>query len=70
MDDMVITGNDEDKITKLKKKLPEEFDLKDLEKLRYFLGVEFARSKKGSIISHCLLPLKQTINSTSRIEVF
>lgn len=45
MDDMVITRDDENEITRLKKKLSEEFDIKYFEKLIYFLSVEFARTK-------------------------
>lgn len=52
VDDMVITGNDGKQITKLKRRLSEEFDIKDLGKLRYFFGVKFARSKGSLVMSH------------------
>lgn len=45
VDDIVIRGDDEEEIIRLKKEFLEEFELKDLGKLRYFLGVEFAGSK-------------------------
>ncbi|KAA0054215.1 putative mitochondrial protein [Cucumis melo var. makuwa] len=35
------------KITRLKKKMGDEFEIKDLENLKYFLGIEVARSRKG-----------------------
>ena len=35
----------------LKTKLAQEFEIKDLDKLRYFFGIEVAQSKKGIYIS-------------------
>ncbi|CAN6439865.1 unnamed protein product [Victoria cruziana] len=46
VDDMIITGDDCEEIDRLKKILVVEFELKDLGKLRYFLGIELARSKE------------------------
>jgi Reverse transcriptase (RNA-dependent DNA polymerase) len=46
VDDLVITGSDQIRIDALKKHLRLEFDMKDLGKLRYFLGIEIARSHK------------------------
>lgn len=39
MDDVIIIDNDENEITRLRKRLSEEFDIKDLSKLGYFLGM-------------------------------
>lgn len=47
VDDMVMTGNDKDEMNKLKGVLGAEFELKDLGNLKYFLGIEVARSSKG-----------------------
>lgn len=47
VDDMVITGNNEKAINDLKKFLNSCFKIKDLGPLRYFLGIEVARSKAG-----------------------
>ena len=47
VDDMVVTGNDPEEITKLQKLLAAEFELKDLGQLKYFLGIEVSRSKAG-----------------------
>ena len=44
VDDMVVTENDSSEITALQKKLAAEFELKDLGNLKYFLGIEVARS--------------------------
>ncbi|XP_024172222.1 uncharacterized mitochondrial protein AtMg00810-like [Rosa chinensis] len=48
---MIITGNDESAIHNLKNFLSNNFRIKDLGNLKYFLGVEVARSKKGIAIS-------------------
>ena len=51
VDDMVITGNDEKEIKELKGKLFMEFEMKDLGNLKYFLGIEVFRSKRGIFIN-------------------
>ncbi|XP_010247637.1 PREDICTED: uncharacterized protein LOC104590619 [Nelumbo nucifera] len=53
LDDIVVTSSDIEEVTALKKFLNSEFEIKDLGELRYFLGIEVARSK-GS--SSCMLP--------------
>nr|XP_034894181.1 uncharacterized mitochondrial protein AtMg00810-like [Populus alba] len=47
IDDMVVTGNDEKAINDLKAFLNSCFKIKDLGPLKYFLGIEVARSKTG-----------------------
>ena len=47
VDDMVITGNNAQKIDKLKSQLFQEVEMKDLGQLKYFLGIEVLRSKRG-----------------------
>ena len=42
VDDIVITGSDQDGIQKLKQHLFTNFQTKDLGKLKYFLGIEIA----------------------------
>ena len=51
VDDMIVTGNDIDEMTKLKTYLASEFDIKDLGGLKYFLGIDVARSKQGIFLS-------------------
>ena len=51
VDDIVITGDDVEEIKKLKERLGRAFEVKDLGPLRYFLGIEIARSSKGIILS-------------------
>ncbi|XP_024156017.1 uncharacterized mitochondrial protein AtMg00810-like [Rosa chinensis] len=50
MDDIFITGNNEKAIGDLKKFLSSCFKIKDLGPLKYFLGIEVARSKAGITI--------------------
>ncbi|RVW18267.1 Retrovirus-related Pol polyprotein from transposon RE1 [Vitis vinifera] len=51
VDDIILTGDHEEKIDLLKKLLTKEFEIKDLGNLKYFLGMEIARSKKGIVVS-------------------
>ncbi|RVW79569.1 Retrovirus-related Pol polyprotein from transposon RE1 [Vitis vinifera] len=51
VDDIIVTGNDEEEISRLKTVLSKEFEIKDLGTLRYFLGMEVARSSKGIFVS-------------------
>jgi len=51
VDDIIVTGNHEDEIARLKEVLNHEFEVKDLGSLRYFLGMEAARSRQVISIS-------------------
>lgn len=51
VDDIVLTGNDVSTISELKKNLSSKFEMKDLGTMRYILGIEVARSKKGIVVS-------------------
>ena len=51
VDDMILAGNDAHKIAAVKRTLDELFKIKDLGPLKFFLGLEVARSSKG--ISLC-----------------
>ncbi|XP_035838498.1 uncharacterized protein LOC110908724 isoform X1 [Helianthus annuus] len=50
VDDMIITGNDVEEIAQLKENLFSKFEMKDLGNLKYFLGIEVLRSKRGIFI--------------------
>ncbi|RVW67170.1 Retrovirus-related Pol polyprotein from transposon RE1 [Vitis vinifera] len=51
VDDIVLIGDDCNELEKLKGKLAEEFEITDLGALKYFLGMEFARSKEGIFVN-------------------
>ncbi|KAB2617910.1 hypothetical protein D8674_013779 [Pyrus ussuriensis x Pyrus communis] len=51
VDDLIVTGDNMDEITKLKNSLQQRFAIKDLGILRYFLGIEMATSHKGFFLS-------------------
>jgi hypothetical protein len=51
VDDIIITGNDEASIQRLKEHLSLHFQTKDLGPLKYFLGIEVAQSKTGVAIT-------------------
>ncbi|RVW15974.1 Retrovirus-related Pol polyprotein from transposon RE2 [Vitis vinifera] len=51
VDDIVITGSDQDGIQKLKQHLFTHFQTKDLGKLKYLLGIEIAQSSSGVVLS-------------------
>ncbi|XP_050874974.1 uncharacterized mitochondrial protein AtMg00810-like [Lathyrus oleraceus] len=51
VDDIVLTGDDIVEMTRVKEKLVVDFKIKDLGFMRYFLGMEVARSKNGIVVS-------------------
>ena len=67
VDDIILTGDDSLELERLKKALTREFEIKDLGPLRYFLGMEFARSKKGIFISQRKYIL-DLLNETGLLE--
>ena len=51
VDDIILTRDYEEELVRLKKLLAKEFEIKDLRYLKYFLGMEVARSRKGIYVS-------------------
>ena len=51
VDDIIVTGNDPIRILQLKSFLEQKFYIKGLGKLKYFLGIEVARSQQGLFLS-------------------
>ncbi len=47
IDDLIITGDNDEDIFDLKKFLNQKFEMKDLEELCYFLSIEVIQSPKG-----------------------
>ena len=66
VDDIVITGDDIQEIDSLKRQLQTEFKVKDLGRLKYFLGMEIARSKQGIFISQRKYTL-DLLNETGKL---
>ncbi|KAM2811978.1 hypothetical protein COP1_044553 [Malus domestica] len=51
VDDLIITGDNESEIKALKHSLHHTFAIKDLGRLKYFLGIEMAKSHKGLFLN-------------------
>ena len=51
MDDLLITGNNDDDIVSIKRELKKVFDMKDLRLLHYYLGIEVDEKPKHIFIS-------------------
>ena len=47
VNDIIVTGNDETEKHEVKQILAKEYEIKELGKLKYFLGIEMAYSTKG-----------------------
>lgn len=63
VDDIVITGNDEEEIMQIKLLLSKEFEMKDLGLLKYFLGMKVARSWNFDFPKKiCPRPLKRNMD--------
>lgn len=67
--DIIITGDFEEELQCLRKYLAQEFEIKELGNLRYFLGMEVAWSKDGIVVTqrkYTLDRLKETGTVTRR----
>jgi len=51
VDDIILTRNDKEEIARIKQALNQTFKIKDLGNLRYFLGLEVARSKTRIMVN-------------------
>ena len=51
VDDLIIVGDSAMEIDHVKSLLKQEFEMKDLGELRYFLGIEVIRTPKGIWLS-------------------
>jgi histone deacetylase 1/2 len=51
VDDIIVTGNSMEAIAALLQDLKQDFALKDLGELHYFLGIEVRKDKKGIVLS-------------------
>ncbi|CAL9023670.1 unnamed protein product [Prunus brigantina] len=68
VDDMIVTGDDQAEIQSLQKYLASEFEMKSLGDLKYFLGIEMARSKHVSVVSQFMhAPSEDHMAAVTRI---
>jgi len=51
VDDMLITGDDVEHVSLIKKHISQQFQMTDLGPLSYFLGIEVLHSEKGYYLS-------------------
>lgn len=51
VDDIIFTKDNIVETKRLKKSLATKFEVKDMRKMRYFLGMQVARSRKGVSVS-------------------
>ena len=51
MDDIIMIGNDPREREALRQYLTREFEIKELVRLKYFLRINVAHSKKGIFVS-------------------
>ncbi|XP_070669086.1 uncharacterized mitochondrial protein AtMg00810-like [Malus domestica] len=64
---MIVTGDDQKEIQHLQKYLATEFEMKELGELKYFLGIEVARSKHGIFLSQRKYVLDLLAETVTRI---
>ncbi|RVW86427.1 Retrovirus-related Pol polyprotein from transposon TNT 1-94 [Vitis vinifera] len=57
VDDIILIGDDFNEMEEIKRLMAMEFEIKDLRTMKYFLGMEVARSKKGISISQKKYPM-------------
>ena len=51
VDDIIVTGDNFEEIKRIKQMMAKEFEVKELGALKYFLGMEVARSNEGISVS-------------------
>ena len=68
VDDIVLTGNYKEEMAHLKHLLSREFEIKDLGHLKYFLGIEVARSSRGIHVYQWKYNLSLEINRNEWVQ--
>ena len=51
VDDLIIAGDNDELIQKIKHNMSNEFEMKDLGELKYFLGIEVIKCMNGWMLS-------------------
>ncbi|KAL0367073.1 UNVERIFIED_CONTAM: Retrovirus-related Pol polyprotein from transposon RE1 [Sesamum radiatum] len=68
VDDVILTGNDANKIQEVNVYFNKNFGMKDLGSLKYFLGIEVARSPQVNVLSQFVTSPQQThMNAAERV---
>jgi len=52
-DDVILISDDNIELERLKKKLADDFEIKNLDALKHFLGMEVSKYKKGVFFTQC-----------------
>ena len=65
VDDILLTGNDLTEIQRVKDCLLQQFRIKDLGDQKYFLGIEFSRSKENMLLIFCRIRDSQVLVQTN-----
>ncbi|XP_019433831.1 PREDICTED: uncharacterized protein LOC109340565 [Lupinus angustifolius] len=68
VDDLILAGNNTTEIDYVKGHLDSQFKIKDLGTLKYFLGLEIARSKTGITICQRNKPVPTPIINTTKLH--
>jgi len=68
VDDMIIASSNQHMIAKIKQYLHSKFHMKDLGKLRYFLGLEIAQSDLGIYVSKKIYPGSSSRNEYAKCQ--
>ncbi|KAL0433702.1 UNVERIFIED_CONTAM: Retrovirus-related Pol polyprotein from transposon RE2 [Sesamum latifolium] len=53
VDDLIVSGNDELMLTEFRNSMKNEFEMTDLGRMRYFLGLEVLQKPDGIFINQC-----------------
>ncbi|GJT48236.1 retrovirus-related pol polyprotein from transposon TNT 1-94 [Tanacetum coccineum] len=70
VDDILLTGNNTHLITYFKQQLDEQFNIKDLGNINYYLGIEFLRNKQGVTMTQKKYALALIHSWCSRPQTF
>ena len=50
VDDLLVTGNSMENLSKFEEVMKREFEMSDLRNLSYFLGIQFQNTKQGMML--------------------
>ncbi|KAL6333802.1 hypothetical protein AAG906_028988 [Vitis piasezkii] len=70
VDDIILTGDDFNEMEEIKRLMAMEFEIKDLRTMKYFLGMEVARSKKDETGMLNCKPIETPIEQGGKGKLF